>query len=90
MTALVNLARLYYDIGDYHRAQAYASRALERQPSHAGAQALKEAMLKGLDSSLTEGLQLEAGLEAYLFTTEDAQEAQKAFLEKRKPEFKGK
>jgi enoyl-CoA hydratase/carnithine racemase len=52
--------------------------------------AAKEAMMKGLDSSLEQGLQLEAGLEAYLFTTEDAQEAQKAFLEKRKPEFKGK
>jgi enoyl-CoA hydratase len=52
--------------------------------------AAKEAMLKGLDSSLEEGLQLEAGLEAYLFTTEDAKEAQQAFLQKRKPEFKGK
>jgi enoyl-CoA hydratase/carnithine racemase len=52
--------------------------------------AAKEAMTRGMQMSLEEGLSLEQKLEDYLFTTEDAQEGQRAFLEKRKPEFKGK
>jgi enoyl-CoA hydratase/carnithine racemase len=69
-------------------AEEWAQRLCQLPPL--AVRAAKEAMLKGIDLSLEDGLQLEAGLEAFLFTTEDAEEAQKAFLEKRKPVFKGK
>ncbi len=51
--------------------------------------AAKEAMCKGLDMSLEEGLGLETKLEDFLFTTEDSKEARAAFQEKRKPVLKG-
>ncbi|OGO17400.1 MAG: hypothetical protein A2Z02_05025 [Chloroflexi bacterium RBG_16_48_7] len=50
----------------------------------------KEAINKGLDLTLEQGLRLEADLYFLLHTTEDRSEGIKAFREKRKPEFKGK
>lgn len=50
----------------------------------------KEAVNKGLDMSLEQGLRLEADLYFLLHTTSDRTEGIRAFLEKRKPEFKGK
>ncbi len=49
----------------------------------------KEAVWRGLDLSLEEGLRLEALLGEPLRQTEDVQEGLRAFREKRKPEFKG-
>ncbi|MGE0736512.1 MAG: enoyl-CoA hydratase/isomerase family protein [Alphaproteobacteria bacterium] len=51
---------------------------------------IKLAVNQGVDSSLTTGLAIERALQASLFTSEDAAEGIKAFLEKRKPAFKGK
>jgi enoyl-CoA hydratase/carnithine racemase len=51
---------------------------------------IKEAVNKGLDLTLEQGLRLEADLYFLLHTTRDRTEGIKAFLEKRKPEFKGK
>jgi enoyl-CoA hydratase/carnithine racemase len=50
----------------------------------------KEAINKGLDLTLEQGLRLEADLYFLLHTTEDRSEGIKAFREKRKPQFKGK
>lgn len=51
---------------------------------------IKEVMLAGMDVSLDTALTLERKAFQLLFSTEDAQEGVRAFIEKRKPEFKGK
>ncbi|MBM4463595.1 MAG: hypothetical protein FJ012_09775 [Chloroflexi bacterium] len=52
--------------------------------------AAKEAMIRGIEMNLEDGLRLEAKLMDFLFTTQDHKEARTAWLEKRKPELKGK
>ena len=69
--------------------------ALEMGREMAGKAALalkycKEAVYKGLDMTLDQGLQLEGDLYFLLHTTEDRTEGITAFKEKRKPKFKGK
>jgi len=50
----------------------------------------KEAINKGMELTLEQGLRLEADLYFLLHTTEDRTEGIRAFLEKRHPKFKGK
>ena len=50
----------------------------------------KEAIHKGMDLTLEQGLRLEADLYFLLHTTKDRTEGIKAFREKRKPEFEGR
>ena len=52
--------------------------------------AAKEAVLKAANAPLDEGLDYERKSFYLLFASEDRAEGMKAFLEKRKPEFKGK
>jgi enoyl-CoA hydratase/carnithine racemase len=53
-------------------------------------QAAKEAVLRGLQMPLEEGLRLEQFLAEPVRNSEDAREGVRAFLEKRKPQFKGR
>ncbi len=50
----------------------------------------KESILKAFESFLEEGLSFERKCFYLLFGSEDQKEGMRAFLEKRKPEFKGK
>ncbi len=68
--------------------QAYA-RALAHGPSRA-VSLIKRAVLEGIEMPLTAGLALERELQNRLFITEDAKEGIGAFVEKRKPTFKGR
>lgn len=49
----------------------------------------KEALMRGLDVTLPQGLEIEADLFGLALTTDDAQEGIRSFFEKRDPEFRG-
>jgi enoyl-CoA hydratase/carnithine racemase len=68
-------------------AKAYALK-LATGPTKALAY-IKRCVVEGMETSLEEGLVLERELIAELFASEDAQEGLTAFVEKRKPAFKG-
>lgn len=50
----------------------------------------KEAVIRGLDVTLSQGLEIEADLFGLAVTTEDSKEGTRAFLEKRDPSFQGR
>jgi enoyl-CoA hydratase len=50
----------------------------------------KDAVLAAFETSLEEGLEMERKNFFLLFATEDMREGMRAFIEKRKPEFKGR
>ena len=50
---------------------------------------LKEAMYKGIDMTLPQGLALEADLNVLLQSTKDRKEGIASFLQKRKPIYNG-
>ncbi|WP_456272169.1 enoyl-CoA hydratase/isomerase family protein [Bacillus sp. AK031] len=51
---------------------------------------IKESVLKAVDYSLYEGMQYERKNFSLLFASEDQKEGMKAFMEKRKPQYKGR
>jgi enoyl-CoA hydratase/carnithine racemase len=51
---------------------------------------IKEAIYKGSELSLDQGLRLESDLATFVLGTEDAKEGPRAFVEKRPPQWKGK
>jgi E-phenylitaconyl-CoA hydratase len=64
-----------------------AEAILSRAPL--AARLVKDAVLKGTDMTLDQGIRLEEDLYALLQTTSDRAEGVRAFLEKRKPLFRG-
>jgi enoyl-CoA hydratase/carnithine racemase len=69
-------------------AEAIAGRILECGPL--AVRAIKQAVLRGREMSLEDGLRLEGHLAGPIFGTEDAREGPRAFAEKRKPAYKGR
>ena len=70
------------------RAQKWAEDLCQVSPL--GIRAAKEAMIRGYSLPLDDGIKLESALFSYLLGTEDFVEGRDAFLNKRKPQFKGK
>jgi enoyl-CoA hydratase len=68
-------------------AEAFAQEIAKLAPL--AIRACLEAVIKGAELPLAEGLALEAKLFADLFATDDVREGTSAFLEKRQPVFKG-
>lgn len=68
-------------------AEEIASKLISRAPI--AVRYAKEAVNKGMDMTLAQGLRLEADLSLLLQTTKDRAEGIRAFLEKRKATFKG-
>lgn len=69
-------------------AQSLAARIAERGPI--AVRYAKEAVSRGLEMPLEQALRYETDLTVILQTTEDRAEGVRAFLEKRRPEFKGR
>jgi enoyl-CoA hydratase len=69
-------------------AQALAARLASKAP-HA-VRAILDAVARGLDGSLAEGLAYEASLFGLVTATDDMKEGTRAFLEKRAPAFTGR
>lgn len=69
-------------------AQTFATSLLQGAPI--AMRFIKEALYKGTDGSLDDGLRLEADLSTIIGGTEDAKEGPKAFAEKRPPAWQGK
>jgi enoyl-CoA hydratase len=72
----------------FDRTMEIARKIAEKAPI--ALQLCKEAVKFASRSNLDEGLRREVDLFAISFSTEDKQEGVSAFLEKRKPEFKGR
>ncbi len=70
------------------KAKEIAAKILKRGP--VGVRLAKQSVNQGLEKTLAEGQLIEAKLFGELCDTEDQKEGANAFLEKRKPNFKGK
>jgi E-phenylitaconyl-CoA hydratase len=67
------------------RAKEWAARICESGPL--AVRAAKEAMIRGSNMTLDEGVRLEDSLQSFLLTTKDFIEGTSAFVEKRKPKW---
>lgn len=74
--------------GELDAAVAAFAKKLMAKPAM-GIRAAKAAVRKGLNTSLKDGISIEQDLFCMLFGTRDQKEGMGAFLEKRRPEFKG-
>jgi E-phenylitaconyl-CoA hydratase len=85
----IGLVRSVVPLGRLHdEAMELASRVAENAPL--AVRAARAAVWRGLDVSLEEGLRLEQLLAEPVRQSEDAREGPRAFLEKRRPNFKGR
>ena len=75
-------------VGGYAEVTALARQIASSAPI--AARYTKEAVVKGMDVSLDQGMRLEADLSILLHTTRDRAEGIRSFLERRSPRFRGK
>ncbi|MFL5733305.1 MAG: enoyl-CoA hydratase-related protein [Chloroflexia bacterium] len=75
---------------EFYLKEAQRLAAVIAEKSPVALQLAKEAVLKVYDAPLQEGLLLERKNFYLLFSTEDQKEGMAAFVEKRKPQFRGK
>lgn len=76
--------------GFMEKVLAYAKQFLPPFKASKAIGLIKRAVASGMESSLSEGLALERELLQQLFESQDAKEGLSAYLEKRKPDFKGR
>lgn len=74
---------------EVQRRAAELAKTIAEMPPLAIAQ-IKEVVLAGQDASLEAALALERKAFQILFSSEDQKEGMRAFLEKRKPDYKGR
>lgn len=85
----IGLVNEVVDTGDVlNRAKELASLIAQHGPIAAAY--VKEAVYKGTDLTLEQGLRLEADLNLLLHSTRDRAEGLRSFMEKRRPEYRGK
>lgn len=85
----VGLVNYVYDKGElWDRSTEYAKKLASGPARAVGL--IKRSVTEGLEVPLKQGLALERELQNRLFITEDAKEGLRAFVEKRKPIFKGR
>lgn len=84
----VGLVEVLVESGVMDEAKAWAEKILKRGPL--AVQAAKRAVNGGLETTLEEGLKLEAKQFGTVCDSEDKGEGVAAFFEKRKPNFQGK
>jgi enoyl-CoA hydratase/carnithine racemase len=85
----INLVDKVVPLADLEPEAKRLALTLSQRPALA-LRAAKTAMRRGLTLPLKEGLQMEQSLFCMLFGTDDQKEGMAAFMEKRKPAFKGK
>jgi len=85
----IGLVSRVVPLGDLGR-QAFALASAIAENGPLAVRAAKAAVWRGLDAPLEDALRLEQLLAEPVRQSEDAQEGPRAFLEKRKPEFKGR
>jgi enoyl-CoA hydratase len=74
----------------WEEVMAYAKQFCPPNKASRAAGRIKRAVVTGLEVGFGEALGIERELQQLLFTSEDAKEGLKAYVEKRQPEFKGK
>jgi enoyl-CoA hydratase len=84
---LVN--RVFESDGFWEQVMEYARHFVPPAKASKAVGCIKRAVCSGLDVPFSEGLALERELQQQLFISEDAREGLLAYLEKRKPAFKG-